>query len=204
MNLPPEPLPVTPFLDPITDAELAAHGGLKRTIVMRVDRQSNPPPGPGQSRSPAPRRPRSCNRRRVNCRTGSTRPAARRSPTRCTRSARPATTVVDQPGPADDLHSVPVIQGADATRGARQRGGVDDRQHEQHPPSVSHPRQSDVHRRDERGAGRAVLGRHDRVAVQRRESHTAQSAAAPPRLSCRSRTGRSRSACASATTPDAT
>ena len=36
MNLPPEPLPVTPFLAPITDEELAAHGGLKRTIVMRV------------------------------------------------------------------------------------------------------------------------------------------------------------------------
>lgn len=36
MSLPPEPLPVTPFLDPITDEELAAHGGLKRTIVMRV------------------------------------------------------------------------------------------------------------------------------------------------------------------------
>ena len=34
MNLPPEPLPVTPFLAPITDEELAAHGGLKRTIVM--------------------------------------------------------------------------------------------------------------------------------------------------------------------------
>ena len=36
MNLPPEPLPVTPFLAPITDEELASHGGLKRTIVMRV------------------------------------------------------------------------------------------------------------------------------------------------------------------------
>jgi len=36
MTLPPGPLPVTPFLDPITDEELAAHGGLKRTIVMRV------------------------------------------------------------------------------------------------------------------------------------------------------------------------
>jgi FtsP/CotA-like multicopper oxidase with cupredoxin domain len=29
-------LPVTPFLAPITDEELAANGGLKRTIVMRV------------------------------------------------------------------------------------------------------------------------------------------------------------------------
>ncbi|MEO8754833.1 MAG: multicopper oxidase domain-containing protein, partial [Casimicrobiaceae bacterium] len=47
MNLPPEPLPVTPFLNPITDEELAAHGGLKRTIVMRVI-ASNPPPAPGQ------------------------------------------------------------------------------------------------------------------------------------------------------------
>ena len=46
MNLPPEPLPVTPFLDPITDEELAAHGGLKRTIVMRVI-ASNPPPASG-------------------------------------------------------------------------------------------------------------------------------------------------------------
>jgi len=36
MNLPPEPLPVTPFLAPITDEELASNGGLKRTIVMRV------------------------------------------------------------------------------------------------------------------------------------------------------------------------
>ncbi len=36
MNLPAGPLPVTPFLNPITDEELAAHGGLKRTIVMRV------------------------------------------------------------------------------------------------------------------------------------------------------------------------
>jgi FtsP/CotA-like multicopper oxidase with cupredoxin domain len=36
MNLPTGPLPVTPFLDPITEEELAAHGGLKRTIVMRV------------------------------------------------------------------------------------------------------------------------------------------------------------------------
>ena len=36
MSLPTPPLPVTPFLAPITDQELAAHGGLKRTIVMRV------------------------------------------------------------------------------------------------------------------------------------------------------------------------
>ncbi|HTP99959.1 MAG TPA: multicopper oxidase domain-containing protein, partial [Casimicrobiaceae bacterium] len=36
MNLPPEPLPVTPFLAPITDEELASNGGLKRTVVMRV------------------------------------------------------------------------------------------------------------------------------------------------------------------------
>ncbi len=43
MNLPPEPLPVTPFLAPITDHELASHGGLKRTIVMRVI-ASNPVP----------------------------------------------------------------------------------------------------------------------------------------------------------------
>lgn len=46
MNLPPEPLPVTPFLDPITDAELASHGGLKRTIVMRVI-PSTPAPAAG-------------------------------------------------------------------------------------------------------------------------------------------------------------
>ncbi len=36
MNLPPEPLPVTPFLTPITDEELAANGGMQRMIVMRV------------------------------------------------------------------------------------------------------------------------------------------------------------------------
>lgn len=53
MNLPPEPLPVTPFLTPITDEELAANGGLKRTIVMRVipSKQPNPPlidPPPGE------------------------------------------------------------------------------------------------------------------------------------------------------------
>ncbi len=45
MSLPPEPLPVTPFLTPITDEELAANGGMKRTIVMRVI-ASNPPPTP--------------------------------------------------------------------------------------------------------------------------------------------------------------
>ena len=38
-------MPVTPFLAPITDEELAAHGGLKRTIVMRVI-ASNPPATP--------------------------------------------------------------------------------------------------------------------------------------------------------------
>ena len=43
MNLPPEPLPVTPFLAPITDEELAAHGGVKRTIVMRVIASRKPP-----------------------------------------------------------------------------------------------------------------------------------------------------------------
>ena len=43
MGLPIGPLPVTPFLAPITDEELAAHGGMKRTIVMRVI-ASNPPP----------------------------------------------------------------------------------------------------------------------------------------------------------------
>jgi len=36
MALPTGPLPVTPFLAPITDEEFASHGGLKRTIVMRV------------------------------------------------------------------------------------------------------------------------------------------------------------------------
>jgi FtsP/CotA-like multicopper oxidase with cupredoxin domain len=36
MSLPAGPLPVTPFLAPITDEELAVNGGLKRTIVMRV------------------------------------------------------------------------------------------------------------------------------------------------------------------------
>ncbi len=47
MSLPPEPLPVTPFLNPITDEELAAHGGLKRTIVMRVI-PSTPAPKAGE------------------------------------------------------------------------------------------------------------------------------------------------------------
>jgi FtsP/CotA-like multicopper oxidase with cupredoxin domain len=45
MSLPTEPLPVTPFLAPITDAELAAGGGLKRTLVLRVI-ASNPAPTP--------------------------------------------------------------------------------------------------------------------------------------------------------------
>jgi len=46
MGLPPEPLPVTDFLRPITDEELAAHGGMKRTIVMRVIGSATPvPPG---------------------------------------------------------------------------------------------------------------------------------------------------------------
>lgn len=43
MELPRPPFPVTPFLDPITDAEFAAHGGLKRSIVMRAI--ANPFPG---------------------------------------------------------------------------------------------------------------------------------------------------------------
>jgi len=47
MDLPPEPLPVTPFLAPITDEELASHGGLKRTIVMRVI-PSTPSPSAGE------------------------------------------------------------------------------------------------------------------------------------------------------------
>jgi FtsP/CotA-like multicopper oxidase with cupredoxin domain len=53
MSLPREPLPVTPFLDPITDEELAANGGLKRTIVMRVI-GSNPPEPPfvGPAKTP--------------------------------------------------------------------------------------------------------------------------------------------------------
>jgi FtsP/CotA-like multicopper oxidase with cupredoxin domain len=48
MQIPRPPFPVTPFLDPITDAELAAHGGLKRSIVMRA--VANPFPGvPGNA-----------------------------------------------------------------------------------------------------------------------------------------------------------
>jgi FtsP/CotA-like multicopper oxidase with cupredoxin domain len=53
MNLPPEPLPVTPFLAPITDDELAANGGLKRTIVMRVIASNPPVPNP-QTNPPTP------------------------------------------------------------------------------------------------------------------------------------------------------
>lgn len=36
MRIPPEPLPVTAFLAPITDAEFAAKGGMKRNIVFRA------------------------------------------------------------------------------------------------------------------------------------------------------------------------
>ena len=36
MRIPAEPLTVTPFLTPITDAELAAKGGMKRNIVFRA------------------------------------------------------------------------------------------------------------------------------------------------------------------------
>jgi FtsP/CotA-like multicopper oxidase with cupredoxin domain len=36
MRIPSEPLPVTPFLLPITDAELAGAGGMKRNIVFRA------------------------------------------------------------------------------------------------------------------------------------------------------------------------
>lgn len=36
MRIPAEPLAVTPFLTPITDAELAAKGGMKRNIVFRA------------------------------------------------------------------------------------------------------------------------------------------------------------------------
>ena len=76
MNLPPEPLPVTPFLAPITDEELAANGGLKRTIVMRVIAATRRAPARIRCRSPAPRRRRSCSRRRRDRRIGSTRHAA--------------------------------------------------------------------------------------------------------------------------------
>jgi FtsP/CotA-like multicopper oxidase with cupredoxin domain len=44
MSLPSEPLPVTPFLAPITDEELAANGGMQRMIVMRVIPATTPPP----------------------------------------------------------------------------------------------------------------------------------------------------------------
>jgi FtsP/CotA-like multicopper oxidase with cupredoxin domain len=50
MELPREPLPVTPFLAPITDEELAAHGGLKRSVVMRA--VFNPPPAGGGPNPP--------------------------------------------------------------------------------------------------------------------------------------------------------
>src|SRR5262245_49554428 len=43
MQMPEPPFPVTPFLDPITDVEFAAHGGLRRSIVMRAI--ANPWPG---------------------------------------------------------------------------------------------------------------------------------------------------------------
>ncbi len=36
MSLPQPPFPRTPFLDPVTDAEIAASGGLKRNIVFRA------------------------------------------------------------------------------------------------------------------------------------------------------------------------
>ena len=54
MNLPREPLPVTPFLAPITDEELAAGGGLKRTIVMRVIGSNPAVPYPPPNPYPAP------------------------------------------------------------------------------------------------------------------------------------------------------
>ena len=57
MSLPKGPLPVTPFLDPITDEELAAHGGLKRSIVMRV--VFNPPPPGGGPNPPITQPPAS-------------------------------------------------------------------------------------------------------------------------------------------------
>jgi FtsP/CotA-like multicopper oxidase with cupredoxin domain len=57
MDLPRGPLPVTSFLDPITDAELAAKGGLKRSIVMRV--VFNPPPSPGAPNPPITQPPAS-------------------------------------------------------------------------------------------------------------------------------------------------
>ncbi len=50
MFLPGKPLPVTPFLDPITDEELAAHGGLKRHIYLRA--VFNPPPNPSAGNPP--------------------------------------------------------------------------------------------------------------------------------------------------------
>ena len=50
MSLPTGPLPVIPFLAPITDEEFAAAGGLSRYIVLNV--AFNPPPGPGQPNPP--------------------------------------------------------------------------------------------------------------------------------------------------------
>ncbi|MEP6679562.1 MAG: multicopper oxidase domain-containing protein [Betaproteobacteria bacterium] len=50
MQLPRAPLPVTPFLAPITDEELAAHGGLKRSIFLRA--VFNPPPTPASPNPP--------------------------------------------------------------------------------------------------------------------------------------------------------
>ena len=55
MELPKNPLPVTSFLAPITDEELAAHGGLKRIIVMRAvfNVSSTAPPNPPITLPPA-------------------------------------------------------------------------------------------------------------------------------------------------------
>lgn len=50
MALPAGPLPIPPDLAPITDEELAAHGGMKRNIVLRA--VFNPPLEPGSITKP--------------------------------------------------------------------------------------------------------------------------------------------------------
>ena len=174
MSLPPEPLPVTPFLAPITDEELAANGGLKRTIVMRVI-PSTPgsvdPPFTGAATTPL-----------VDPPPGelpdwvfqqyyppdATPPKLSQIADKVYALGSAGNASSQNPGMPTTYIPVPVDEGDHADGGAERGGGVDDRQLQQHPPSVPHPREPDVHRGGERqAAGRAVLGGHGADAVQR-------------------------------------
>ena len=156
MALPTGPLPVPASLAPITDEELASAGGLKRSIVMRaVDFDpANPPANPVVNPGNRTRRLAVSNRKYVDRQRGV-----------CPRRRKWAS--FDKSCVANRVHSLSVKPRAEANGGARQCRGMDYFQHEQRPASVPYSHQSVSGRKDQRPAGRTVLGRHDRVAARR-------------------------------------